>query len=99
MALVAVAVALALVVPNRWMLAGCDIAVAVGMLLVGLSSTPAPPMLLPLWFVATLTAIVAMHFGAASLRVRAMLAAPAVVQLLKCRMMRLVQGGDDSSRP
>jgi len=79
MALVAVALTLALVVPNRWMVTGCDIAAAAGVLLVGLSSTPAPPVLLPLWFLTTVTAMAATHFGSASLRVRAMLAAPAVV--------------------
>ncbi|MGB7156698.1 MAG: SGNH/GDSL hydrolase family protein, partial [Tepidisphaeraceae bacterium] len=79
MALVALAIVFELVVPNRWMRAGSDIAVVVGMLLVGLSSTPVPPLVLPIWFVATLTAIVALHVGSMSMRTRAMLAAPAIM--------------------
>lgn len=66
MGLVALALCLAYALPNRWMLAGCDIAAAVGMLLVGLSSTPLPPFVLPLWFVTTLTALVTLHFRSAS---------------------------------
>src|SRR5688500_930523 len=79
MGLVAVAVCLAFLLPNRWMLAGCDIAAVVGMLLVGLSSTPLPLIVLPIWFVATVTAVVALHFPSTSPRTRAMLAAPVIV--------------------
>src|SRR5688572_28713497 len=61
MGIVALAVCLAYLLPNRWMLAGCDVAAAAGMLLVGLSSTPTPPMVLPLWCIVTLLALAALH--------------------------------------
>jgi len=78
MGIVALAIGLAFALPNRWMLAGCDIAVAVGMLLVALSSTPLPPYVLPVWFVVTLVAIVALHVRSTSMRTRAMFAGPAL---------------------
>lgn len=82
MALGAVAVCLAYALPNRWMLAGCDIAVAAGMVLVGLSSTPLPPLVLPAWFVATMTALIALHFRSTSPRARMIFAAPAILLCL-----------------
>ena len=78
MGIVALAVCLAYAIPNRWMLAGCDVAVAVGMLLVALSSTPLPPYVLPAWFVVTLVGLVALHIRSASMRTRAMFAAPVI---------------------
>jgi lysophospholipase L1-like esterase len=77
--IVALAICLAYAVPNRWMLAGCDVAVAAGMLLVGLSSTPLPAYVLPVWFVVTMTALIAFHVGMRSMRARAMVAAPAML--------------------
>jgi acyl-CoA thioesterase-1 len=76
---VALAICLAYAMPNRWMLAGCDIAIAAGMLLVGLSSTPVPPGVLPVWVVATGMAVIALHLRGLSLRARAILAAPALL--------------------
>jgi acyl-CoA thioesterase I len=78
MGVVALAICLAYVLPNRWMLAGCDVAAAAGMLLVGLSSTPLPPFLLPMWSVAVITALIAMHVRSSLLRTRTCFAAPAL---------------------
>ena len=78
MGIVALAVCLAYVLPNRWMLAGCDIAVAAGMLLVALSSTPLPPYVLPAWGVVTFIALIVLHFRSISFRMRALFAGPAI---------------------
>ena len=78
MGIVALAICLAYALPNRWMLAGCDIAVAAGMMLVGLSSTPLPGYLLPVWGAVTFVALVALHFRAMSFRRRGIVAAPAI---------------------
>jgi acyl-CoA thioesterase-1 len=82
MGIVALAVCLMYVLPNRWMLAGCDILVVVGMLLVGLSSTPVPAGLLPVWCVATAAAVIVLHFRSIAPRTRAVLAAPPIVLCL-----------------
>jgi acyl-CoA thioesterase-1 len=82
MGIVALAVCLMYVLPNRWMLAGCDILMVVGMLLVGLSSTPVPAGLLPVWCVATAAAVIVLHFRSISPRTRAVFAAPPVALCL-----------------
>ena len=78
MVLVALATCLAYALPNRWMLAGCDIAVAVGMMLVALSSTPLPAYVLPMWGIVTFMALVTLHFRSMSFRARAIVAVPAI---------------------
>jgi len=78
MGLVALAICLAYALPNRWMFAGCDIAAVVGMMLVGLSSTPLPAYVLPMWGIVTFVALVTLHFRAMSFRTRAIVAAPAI---------------------
>lgn len=79
MGVVAVAICLAYALPNRWTLAGCDIAAAAGMLLVGLSSTPLPPFVLPAWFVATVAALIALHVRWLTVRTRALFVASAIL--------------------
>jgi len=89
MGIVALAVCLAYGLPNRWMLAGCDILVVVGMLLVGLSSTPVPAGVLPAWCVATVTAAIALHFRSVSPRARAVLAAPAILLCVSAALLEM----------
>jgi acyl-CoA thioesterase-1 len=60
--------------PNRWMLAACDIVGVVGIVLVGLSSTPLPPALRILWILSAPAALIVAHAAFAGRRARYVMA-------------------------